>query len=110
MKSKPYWKITCNPDPTDYKCDLCGAQADAVHFFFDYAKPEEDADAIFGCAEHDPGGRWFYLRDLLKPRENGEHHMVDHIAGKTWGLSALAALEDRIDDIRRELAVRGAAG
>jgi hypothetical protein len=86
------------------RCDLCGEKADTVHFLTDGQYPatggnNENVEAVFACPQHDAGGyhveldRWF-----------SKEAIPNHIAQKTWGRAALAAIDGRFDQILRAAA------
>src|SRR4051794_34687040 len=85
------------------RCDLCGKRADTVHFVTDGGYPgtgsnDEEVEAVFACPQHDAGGyymdldRWF----------NSKEAVPEHIAEKTWGRAALAAIGGRFDKMVRD--------
>lgn len=76
------------------KCDECGKDADAVHLIDN----DETITVKFSCPEHDFGNYTVDFDGLFKPNER----FLTHIAEKTWGLRAMAALEERLDQIDRE--------
>jgi hypothetical protein len=87
------------------RCDLCGKKADTVHFLTDGQYPgtggaDDQVGAVFACPDHDAGGYHVELARWFDPQEG----LPEHIAEKTWGQAALAAVDRRIDQIRREAA------
>jgi len=91
------------------RCDLCGEQADALHFLSDGHYPDvRDAEAsegvqvAFSCPLHDAGGYWVSLDRWYGPEREMDWH--SHIGGKLWGLAALCALGDREHALLREAA------
>jgi len=87
------------------RCDLCGRRADTVHFVTDGEYPQGDGlearvEAIFACPAHDAGG---YTADLDSWLD-GSSGFAEHVADKTWGPSALAAVNGRFDELLRNAA------
>jgi hypothetical protein len=75
-------------------CDECGEQADAVHLI-------DDGEAInvkFSCPNHDFGNYTMDFERMLNPKEG----FLTHVAEKNWGLRAMAALNERLEEIDRE--------
>lgn len=91
------WRTTGEPKVEQYRCDLCGEQADTIHFVpWGRTKPER---ALFACPEHDPGGYWLPLKDWVD--EAGHERWIEHLDRKADGPEALALLFDRMDAMRR---------
>lgn len=90
-----------------YRCDLCGEQADTIHFvpwvtgtiLIRPGEQEHDSDCkkcLFACPRHDPGGYHFELDVWLDPAQHDR--MARHLDEK--GGLALARLYEREDAMR----------
>lgn len=101
------WVVTRSITLKDIKCDLCGKQADTLHFLPWVAGPRPCEEVKFACKDHDPGGYWLDLTGregwFTKPE-----HWAEHIGQKVEGWQALAALDERFHEIKRQLAERDA--
>jgi hypothetical protein len=94
------WLLTRDIKAADIKCDMCGAQADTLHFVPYITECEL---VVFACPAHDPEpegywttlDRWFTEADWLA-----------HIREKQNGSMALACLYTRFHQLKRELAER----
>jgi hypothetical protein len=89
--------------PDLYRCDLCGEQADTVHFLrgnaelYDHedrgpnveAIESGDAKVMFACPEHDCGGYGLPLKEW----ETDDTQ--DHLKDKVWGWTFLFGMELR---------------
>jgi hypothetical protein len=91
------------------RCDLCGKQADALHFLSDGEYPNvhdrdahEGVEAVLSCPEHDAGGYWMTLDRWLDEEED----FPDHVRQKLWGCAALFAWSVRVEQALREAAER----
>lgn len=90
------WRETGEPKIEQYRCDLCGEQADTIHFVPWVKTPKQ---ALFACPEHDPGGYWFRLKEWMN--EADRKRWIEHLDGKTDGPEALALLFDRMNEMQR---------
>jgi hypothetical protein len=82
------------------RCDECFAPADAVHFLDAKTNgyPIHEIRVSFTCASHDHGGYWMHLDEILAP----DGDSASHVAQKMWGLRALDALRERLEEIDRQ--------
>ena len=94
------WKVTREVVASDLKCDLCGKQADSLHFI---PYVIECKQVVFACPDHCPvpEGYWVSLE-----RWFSEPDWYDHIGpkGNGQGWDALGLLSDRFNAIKRALA------
>jgi hypothetical protein len=82
--------------PQDVRCDECGETANWIHFIRN--ERNEEVAVKFSCSDHDFGGY-----GLAMPRfGNPDERLAHHVAGKRWGLHGLAALQDRLEEIKTE--------
>src|SRR5450755_191659 len=106
---EPYevsWRVTRELQPEDIHCDLCGEQADSMHF----VPYVIDCKAVvFACPDHNPvpDGYSIELKRWYGPE--AELDFPDHIAekgsrGNGDGVYALAILSEREFEIRCRLA------
>ena len=93
------------------RCDLCGDEADTLHFLTEggYPKVETEGDwegveVAFACPKHDAGGYWVHLDRWYDQAER----FPDHIREKSWGAAALWAIAIREEDIQRAAALSDA--
>lgn len=60
----PTWRTTRPPIEWDWRCDLCNAPANEIHFIPTWNSIEQHV--AFSCHKHDPGGRSFALEDWFR--------------------------------------------
>jgi hypothetical protein len=78
-----------------------------MHFLTDGKYPGAGGDndrveAAFACQDHDAGGYHAELNRWFNPKER----FPEHIEEKSWGATALAALNSRINGILHDAAER----
>lgn len=107
-KAVAHWKRT-KVTVDLLRCDLCGEQADALHFlsprgtYPDVSSDEiEDMQCVFSCPKHEASGG--YMIDLTRWFEEGYEHWREHLEEKRWGRSALFAWSVREEDLLHEAA------
>jgi hypothetical protein len=86
-------------------CEVCGAPAEYVHFTsaggsssVGFMPDHGDTAVKFACSKHDLEGYPVDFERLFDPNEG----FLTHIAEKTWGLYAMAMLDERLEEIARE--------
>lgn len=97
MTYAPTWRATAPDDQLDYRCDLCGAPADTLHFLPYITSCEA---VLFACPDHDPGGYWTRISRLAGGA------LYEHLMGYHGIEQALGLLGERQDAIRRQMAER----
>ena len=105
------WAVTRDVKPKDIRCDLCGKQADTIHFLPWVAGPRECQQVAFACPGHVPEeqGYMVTVADWFAPaKRSRKGHAIpttpEHIEQKINGDVALGRLDDRFREIRRKLA------
>lgn len=94
------WRSTTPDEKLDYRCDLCGAPADTLHFVPGVCGTRE---VLFACPKHDAGGYWIHLKRWFDPKER----FVEHVMKKQNSEAGLVLLADRIDELHRAEAKGG---
>ena len=110
------WTITREIKPKEIKCDLCGKQADTIHFLPWVAGEKPCEEVKFACPDHntDPQGYMITIADWFAPAKSTRSGRLmpttaEHIEQKINGWQALSVLDDRFREIKRRLAERDAA-
>jgi hypothetical protein len=103
----PSWRRTGPLSVADFKCDLCGSEADTVHFWPWVVECEQ---VLFACSTHDPGGYWTEIGELLSDDAYEVDGMAAHIMRKRDGGDTLAMFEDRVENLRNALAESDRSG
>jgi hypothetical protein len=99
------WTTTTPAKDLDYRCDLCGEPADALHFVPWVMDCEE---VLFSCSKHDAGGYWVEFKHWFDPEERFPRHVAQKGERDDPGNGghALFLLGVRQDALRVEAAER----